>query len=361
MARSSLESEANATLDRLWNRAATPTETATLPDEIGTAIDSLVNARTKSYRYAILVQLLAKSVDETLDCRSVQAQGGLDGAFDARSLCDAIVVPFDRANSGVLGGSSEPYANNPLRIPALTAAYRAAQKNKAEFDQLCAVLDFAQANPRLAESLLLLTLVAVRRRLQLVQIVYPVPIRISQGNTIELLSSFLRERAGGVRLQAVIVGLLREFGRRFRAFERVDCRHVNAADASTGMVADVECWGSAGELVLVAEIKDRELALRHTQDKLPAARQRGVRELFFFVQSGVAGPDRSAMDELVQREFDAGQNIYVFDHVRFCEYCTAILGEPGRREFLIQIGVALDEQKADLKHRLAWRDLLARY
>jgi hypothetical protein len=44
-------------------------------------------------------------------------------------------------NERVLGGSPEPYVNNPLRVPGITAAYRNAQKQKTDWDKLVAVLD----------------------------------------------------------------------------------------------------------------------------------------------------------------------------------------------------------------------------
>ena len=41
-----------------------------------------------------------------------------------------VIVPFDQANFCVLGGAPEPYANNPLRIPGVTAAFAGAQKQQ---------------------------------------------------------------------------------------------------------------------------------------------------------------------------------------------------------------------------------------
>ncbi len=98
--------------------------------------------------------LTAKAADPGRDCRSVQATCGLRGAFDARTIADEVVVPFDRANENVLGGSTEPYANNPLRIPAIVPTARSAQRDKSAFDDLCKVLDYAEKNPQHAVDLL---------------------------------------------------------------------------------------------------------------------------------------------------------------------------------------------------------------
>lgn len=96
-----------------------------------------VNSSTKSYRYVLPTQIVAKLARGSLDCRCLQAVRGGMGAFDARTIAHKVVVPFDQANHSVLGGSPEPYVNNPLRVPEVSAKYRKAQKNKTDWDNLC--------------------------------------------------------------------------------------------------------------------------------------------------------------------------------------------------------------------------------
>jgi len=83
-------------------------------------IKSSINSQTKSYRYVLLTQLLAKVVDPSLDSRSLMRRSDLDGAFDPRSLCKNVIVPFDGNNENVLGGSQEPYVSKPLRHSTLS-------------------------------------------------------------------------------------------------------------------------------------------------------------------------------------------------------------------------------------------------
>src|SRR5262245_12755370 len=103
---------------------------AGIPESVAEAIDRSVNARMLTYRYVLPTQLLAKTVNQDLDCRVIQASARVKGAFDARSVCHSVIVPFDRVHHGVLGGSKEPYLNNPLRIPIIGKRHRAAQKDK---------------------------------------------------------------------------------------------------------------------------------------------------------------------------------------------------------------------------------------
>lgn len=105
------------------------------------AISNSINSGTKTYRYVLPTQILAKVADEQLDCHCIQASSSLKGAFDARSICDAIIVSFDKSNDGVLGGSPEPYVNNPLRRAEVSKIHRQKQKDKQGWDDLCLVLD----------------------------------------------------------------------------------------------------------------------------------------------------------------------------------------------------------------------------
>ena len=332
---------------------------ADVPAEITESIRACVNSKTKTYRYVLPTQLLAKLVAPQLDCRAVQAGSALPNSFDARSVCHGPIVAFDRANNNVLGGSAEPYLNNPLRIPDIMPARRTAQKNKADFDRLVGVLGFAEAHPEAVGDLVRVLLQAVASRLNDVRVVYPVPNRASLRHVLGIFDGFLADSSGGLRLQAVAVALFRAIGSTFGLFAEVRAAAVNAADTSTGFAADLECVGEDGRTVLAVEIKDRELTLHQMQDKLPAVRERGIRELLFVASGGIADADADEVNAAVDREFVTGQNVYVIEFRPFLETTLTLLGEKGRRTFLEQVGVELDRVKADVQHRRRWAKLLA--
>lgn len=353
--------KAAAELQRVWeSKPAVRDRKKSIPVEIEEAVKRSISSRTKSYRYVLPTQTLAKIVDPQLDARSLQEGSSLVGSFDARSLCHAVVVPFDRKNHNVLGGAPEPYVNNPLRIPSIQAEHRSAQKNKAGFDDLCRVVDFLQEHPSHAHELLGVIAHAIRERLAIVHVVYPAPNRPSLKKALHAVSSFLAERTGGTRLQAVAVALFRTIGEVFQLFEQVETASVNAADAATGSVADLSCKDAKGNVVLAVEVKDREVRLRHIEDKLPAVREQGIRELLFLTTVDVATEEAESVSETIDREFATGQNVYVISFDRILSSCLTLFGELGRRRFLVQVGTVLDEVKADLSHREKWRELLQR-
>ena len=359
---SALTQAARAYLADAWSQAAASSapsaDLASLPQDVLDAIESSTNSGTKTYRYVLPTQVLAKVVNRSLDCRSVQATSGLRGAFDARSVCHKVIVPFDRQNNNVLGGSAEPYLNNPLRIPAIVAESRHAQKDKQGFDALRLALDYVQKNPRSAKTVLRAILAAIRRRMNVVTVTYPVPNRISLKQASSLLAQFLEARSGGLRQQAIAVALFRCIGETFSMFAEVRSANINATDASTGSAADLECVDAAGKVLLAVEVKDRQLTLRQTEDKLPGVRDKGIREILFLVQGGLESEDKDAINRLIDREFVTGQNLYVCEFTSFLESCLVLFGENGRRVFLRRVGEYLDEQRADMSHRQQWRDLL---
>jgi len=325
------------------------------------AIRRSVTSRTRTYRYVLPTQLLAKLADSSLDCRSVQVGSGAEGAFDARSVAHKVVVPFDADNHNVLGGSPEPYVSNPLRVPKVSSRYAAAQKNKHGWSDLCRVLDAAQKSDggAFVERLFRQTLVEVHRQLAAVHVTYPVPIRISLERTILLTERFMAELSGGDRAQAVASALFLTIGRKFGLYNNVRRATINTADAASGLVADLECLSERGEIVVVAEIKDKELTLGQIEAKLQGARAKKVSEIFFIVQKGAAACDHSALAARTEAEFASGQNFYILDLAALARVALALLGEDARREFLGSVGQQLDDYKSDIRHRQDWRDSLA--
>lgn len=84
-------------------------------------ISAVVLGGHLTYRYILINGLLAKSANSACNPICLQAGAGLDGAFDARSLCHKVLVPIERELLGSrLGGSNEPFLNKPARFPTLS-------------------------------------------------------------------------------------------------------------------------------------------------------------------------------------------------------------------------------------------------
>jgi len=312
-----------------------------------------------TYHYVLPTQLLAKAVDPSLDAHAIQASYPSAGAFDARTIAHDVIVPFDRENERVLGGSPEPYVNNPLRVPGITADYRNAQKQKTDWDKLVAVLDAVETSEdeHFVRSAFDQVLHEIYRLLANVTVIYPAPNRISLDQTNQLVEQYLAVRSGGERMEAVCTALFRTVGRRFSLFDEVKREKVTSADAASGMSADIECW-LAGEIVLLVEVKDRELTLIQLDTKLDSARARHISELLFIAEQGKEQQALDAINVRISSEFTSGQNVYVVNLADFALGILILFGEDGRVEFLSEVGSELDRVNARIEHRRAWADLL---
>jgi len=328
--------------------------------DIREAIIESVNSGTKSYRYVLPTQLVAKLANPSLDCHSLQAAWGSPGAFDARTIAHKVIVPFDRANQRALGGAPEPYVNNPLRNPAITSQYRASQKDKPGWDLLCQVLDTVQqrGSAEFARQVFQQVLFEIQRRVQRMSIAYAVPNRVSFEGTMRLLQDYLATSSGGARVQAVAAALFRAIGAEFKLYEHVRTANITASDVSLDRVADIECLDKDEHIVLAVEVKDRTLTLSQLDDKLTGMRSRRISELLFLAQRGIEPAEKDTITQSVASEFSSGQNVYITDLEAFSKGVLMLLGEKGRATLLEQVGGVLDECQVAFQHRKAWADLL---
>lgn len=361
-----LVTQASRILDDAWQGICAIAKTGRLEDclhdeQLCEGVRRVIASSTKSYRYVLPTQLIAKLADPDLDCRCLQASRGGPGAFDARTVAHKVVVPFDQANDNVLGGSPEPYVNNPLRVPELSDKYRAAQKNQGDWDRLCAVLSAVEgkADVEFTRRVLRQVLTEVYRRLTEVRVIYPAPKRISLDQSLSLIEGFLTDLSGGDRLLALTSALFAVIGRRFRLYSDVTRASITSADAATGMLADLECVSKKGEVVLAVEVKDRQLTINQLRGKIRNIREKQVSEIFFVAQQGIAVEDKEEVQSLIAREFVSGHNLYVTELASLARVALALLGEEGRRDFLREVGTQLDTYNSDIRHRRAWADLLS--
>ncbi len=360
-----LTEKATAILKTEWDRTCRLADEKKLEDwlhdsKLIRAARLSINSSTKTYRYVLPTQIVSKLADPSLDSRCVQASRGGRGAFDARTIAHAVVVPFDQANENVLGGSQEPYVNNPLRIPEISSDYRSAQRDPHGWDQLCLVFDAVEQKRKADFTLRVFrqVLTEIYKRLLTVRVVYPVPKRVSLRRTVEVIQEFLAEHSGGDRLLALSAALFTVIGKRFGLYSEVRRGRITAADQASGMLADLECVKKDGSIVLAVEVKDRQITISQLRAKIRSIREKQVSEIFFVAQGTVA-EEKAELESLIDHEFVGGQNVYVTDLLRLSRVSLALLGETGRRDFLKESADQLEKYHSDITHRWSWASILA--
>ena len=359
----SIVKEAKTNLEKLWkevvntNPPLVPTQNLT-PEDISD-IKDILSSKTKTYHYVLPTQLLAKYTDHNLDCRSLQASFTSEGAFDARTIAHKVIVPFDKLNYNVLGGSNESYVNNPLRYPAVTKDFRSQQKNQKDWDKIARILEKVQQlnNKENTRLFLETTLAVILNNLADAQVIYPSPSRISLSNTISLIERFSKVRSGGDTIETLVAALFITVGNYFEIFDEIKRAKINASDTSTGMSADIECWHD-NQIMLGIEVKDKSLNLTQFESTIETSRANKITEILFIAEKGIQTDDAKEINKKIDQEFTSGQNIYIEDFISFVTGILILLGEKGRVRFIENVGPELDRVNSKIAVRKTWVELL---
>ncbi len=328
--------------------------------EIDDGIDELIRCSVVSIRYALLTQLLGKLVDPSRDALSIQ-RGESDtaeaaGRWDARSFCQANVVPWVGETAQVLGTSPDPYVNNPLRRPRFDAGYEP-RRDRALWDKLTETLASLQEqdDPEYTETQLRHCLASVAKRYNELKVQFIVPQRISLDTTSNIVARYLQESSGGERPQIIVAALMRTIGKRFNIFDEVVRQGINEADAANTSPGDVICYQNS-EQMLAVEVKDRAVNAADLDTAILKARSSKIAELLFATVSPQVGD--TIMTQRTEREFDLGTNVYQFHIDALLRVALAISGEASRVEFLMLVGEELNDRVTQPAHKLAWQELL---
>jgi hypothetical protein len=257
-----------------------PTAPQYIKDEdLRRKISRLVRSATKSYRYAILTQPLAKATDHSLNCLSLQAKAG-PRAFDARSFCKRVILPFERQIlGGLLGMSSDPYVSKPLRHDVISLRYLDEIRDKEGWEELHHVLEtIERENDKEFTSNVLRQILSEIARDWMEQMEPPIPPSMNMQQLREVMRQYLSEPSGGVRLQMTVYALLESANEKVGLYREIKTEKVTAPDISTGRAADVECYDLEDNLKLAVAVTEILRAAKLEED-LRKATERKVQNL----------------------------------------------------------------------------------
>lgn len=240
-------------------------------DDIGEAIADVLRGTHKTYRYVLFTALLAKATNVEVDALSLQAGDNSDGAYDARSLCHGVVVPFERAYlPHSLGDSNEPYLNKPARFPRIstTNAVRAG-KDFATLRMLIAILSKIttqeQAFHYLSSAVSVLQQINQEYEAQFSTEALNFRSNAGTQEILELIDR-LTENASEGETCPLVVSTLESM-----CFPRYTIvpHNVNECGASSKEVGDIDVYakGEDGEIVLISaiEVKDKDFTAEDVQ------------------------------------------------------------------------------------------------
>ncbi len=322
-------------------------------------VDQFVNSGVVSIRYAFMTQILGKIADNGRNLMCLQKGGEEDGAWDARSFSHSVIVPWVADNHDVLGTSAEPYASKPLRRVRLTPDMSDVRDREGWGKLVSFLQPLDQATEEDLKQVFRRCLQSMARCLSQQAFKYQIPRRISLCGMDRLLGLFLSESSGGLRPRAASAALLKTLGKGFSLFSDVKSQGLNEADIASGMPGDIMCYDRDGNIALIVEVKDVNLALTHLHSSTRKANESETQiSNLLFAVPGIHSAERDEINELIQKRWAAGLNVYWIDIRTLAKTAFVLLEEEWRVNFLRELGSELDA-RGEHQHRQAWNTLLS--
>ena len=322
-------------------------------------VDRLVNSNVVSIRYAVITQLLGKIADSKRSLLSLQSGSPDEGAWNARSFCDAVIVPWVSENHNVIGTSAEPYASKPLRRQKLSLDM-ANVRSKREWNHL---VEFFRPLEHASHDKLVTAfqrcLHGLVRKLANQSFTYPIPIRVSLPTMIDSIRRFVGIPSGGLRPLVVTTALLEVLGNGFSLFSSIVSQGVNEADSASGVPGDVMCYAPDGSLALAVEVKDRCLTIADVRSSTRKVMQtEDSLSHFLFATPGIRRDEQEEIAAAINNEWASGLNLYYADVLELAAAAFVLLDETYRPILFRAIAAELDRRGVH-QHRQAWYEILA--
>ncbi len=255
---------------------------AVLHDTVFDNIAAILKGPHKTYRYILITGLLAKATNADADPIALQAGADLYGAYDARSLCHNVVVPFEREFlSKALGGSNEPFLNKPARFTKLSIDNAVRRGSDREtLVKVLSILSGLQSSTdafnRLAGALKVLIEVAEEKKLS--QVDYHINLDLQK--ILDFIMVFTQDSLEGESCVLVTAAI----EKMYYAYQGKDFTVVphktNQSGASSKEIGDIDVFDGVGSYFYSIEVKDKnfsEYDVSHAFDKMFAAgSDRGV-------------------------------------------------------------------------------------
>lgn len=290
-------------------------------DAIGVEIREILNGTHKTYKYILVNALLAKSVNQKIDALCLQAGAEPKGAYDARSLCHEVLVPFERKfYPGSLGGSNEPFLNKPARAKKLAHDNPVRPGNdKKTLDKLIGLL--CQIKKKSDAMRYLSVAISEMREIhkRLGASYHVDDLVVGDKGNVQVVLDFVNLLVGrnlGGEVCALVVATVESF------YWGNDCKvrphKVNESGASSKEIGDIDVYDSCGKIITSIEVKDKVFTkedVDHAIRKFVAANV--GRSMFVYGKS--AEFERSEVYQVAARYGRKGyfcSVVYVMDYVK---------------------------------------------
>jgi hypothetical protein len=342
--------KANELLKTIWDEISKIpkdklNETRYLDDvSLVAKIKKIINGKTKSYKYALLTQVLAKAVNPSVNTLALQKQSKLPYSFDARSFCKKVVVKFEReCLHNVLGKSDDPYVSKPLRHSDISLKIINHIKDKEGWRILYDILFKVEEKKDREFTLDVLRQILLEIRKYLIEIeeelniVSKRPAHISSAKLGEILKEFLSKPSLGARPQAIVYALMRTLNRKLGYFGKVTGERSTVADEYSKRFADIECFDHYNKLKVGIAVTEN-LTDSKLKEELNKATEKGLDRIIILANK----IDKSLDIEQIVKGY-SNVDVVVENLINFVQLTTTLFDDELRKEFIDDIGEVLKE------------------
>lgn len=303
-----------------------------LTDDTAKNIDWVIRGTHKTYKYVLVNALLAKAVNENIDALSMQAGDASKGAYDARSLCHSVLVPFEREyvpNS--LGNSNEPFLNKPARFPRLTLENAVRSGNdRRTLELLIAILSSittsAQAKGYLSSALYTMKVISenYNNKFTIDQAI-AANYSNSQG-ILTLVSDLIQESCEGEICPLIVATTEAMVSPEYKVVPH----KVNESGASSKEVGDIDIYDEDGVCKSI-EVKDKDFSKEDVEHAIVKFRNANIPNSLF-----IYGPnakfDEVEVEQLAARYGRKGTYCAIVSIIDFVKIRLAYLPTEAKAE-----------------------------
>lgn len=231
-------------------------------DENTSLIKEIINGNHKTYKYILITGLLAKAANVSLNPIALQAGAPILGAYDARSLCHKIVVPFERKYIyNALGGSNEPFLNKPARFTHLSESNAVRDGNdRKTLNNLIKIFNSIN-NLESIDSFQYLkyAINEITKKYNHLEKLYHIEYKFDPTliNIYKFIIKFIEKSFEGETLVLAVATLEKLFWKISKNNIRVISHKVNQSGASSREIGDIDIFENSNYLFSI-EVKDKD-------------------------------------------------------------------------------------------------------
>lgn len=264
-------------------------------------LDFVIDSKQKTYKYVLFTAILSKSVNSQINPLCLQLSANCEGAYTARSVCDRVVIPFERKTlNNALGGSPSPYTSKPASMPMLDCSYPAHGKEaRTVLKDLCETLPKIKSSAEAFECLIYLVF-RLNKKNKNKRKVNDFNFMTSEDSLFRLINFInvaSQKSFYGETLTLLTAGI---YYLQYKNSAKVVVHPVNQCGTSSRQISDLDVF-EKNTCILCNELKDKKYSEHDVRYAVDKAIDSGLNKMYFI--EGYYGMARTDFKKQLEQEY----------------------------------------------------------